>query len=69
MSGKASRRRRNSQSLILPIRTLRIRNLVVIQRKELRQMAKNPHRRIRIGKRKYLLLPRGITGMETRGLE
>jgi hypothetical protein len=69
MSGKASRPRKNSQSLILPTRILRTRNLVVIKRKELRQMAKNPHRRIRIGKRKYLLLPRDITGMETRGPE
>jgi len=50
MNSKARRPRLNSQSLILPTRTLRRRNLVVIRRKELHQTAKNPHRRIRIGK-------------------
>jgi hypothetical protein len=69
MNSKAKRPRLNSQSLILPTRTLRRRNLVVIRRKELHQTAKNPHRRIRIGKRKYLLLPKGITVTEMRGPE
>jgi hypothetical protein len=67
MNSKARRPRLNSQSLILPVRTLRRRNLVVIKRKELHQTAKNPQ--TRIGKRKYLLLPKGITVMEMRGPE
>jgi len=69
MNDKARRPRLNSPSLILPTRILRRRNLAVITREELRQMMKAPYRRIRIGRRKQMLLPRGIMGMERRGLE